>query len=132
VRRARGLADARRRDRKDQQLAGGQADGKQVVVIVPIDLILGEQSGIVRNRLTAVEMEYFEPCRSTHRNQLARGGHCHVGKAPDSNSRHIETGAIRAQVSGAIRSVGRKLRRRGRLRGFVSFVRGKDDGHVIP
>jgi len=59
-RRARGLAEARRSNRKYEQLSGGPADGIQVIVVVPenlADVVCREPSGVVRNRITSIEMK---------------------------------------------------------------------------
>ena len=58
--RAGSLTYAGRRNRIHEQLSRKLADGIEVIVVVPIDLIdliLVKQIGIVRERLASVEME---------------------------------------------------------------------------
>lgn len=67
VRRARRLADAGGRDREHEELTCGAADGVEVVVVVPenlINFISRDQPGVVCDRISAVEMEYLQPAGS--------------------------------------------------------------------
>jgi hypothetical protein len=66
------LAEAGWSDGKDKELAG--ADGVQVVGVVPeelVDLVVGEQTGIVCDRIAAVEMEDLQSSRSADCKQFA-------------------------------------------------------------
>jgi len=52
----------RRSNGKDKQLTRGLANGIQMVVVVPehlIHAIRGKQSGVVRDRVRAIEVEYL-------------------------------------------------------------------------
>src|ERR1700693_4592073 len=89
-RRARGLAEARRSNRKYEQLSGGPADGIQVIVVVPeelIDLVVREPAGIGCNRITSVEMENLQSSRPANSEQLARWGHRNIGNVLDRSFR---------------------------------------------
>src|ERR1700721_2598602 len=98
VGRAWGLGDPGRGHGEYEELAGGVADGVEVIVLVPVHLIYlipDDQTGVVRDGITTVEVEYLAARWSGYGQELARRGHFHIRKAVDRNRRHIRKGAFR-------------------------------------
>ena len=74
VRGSGGLAVVRRSHCKYKQLPRGLADGVEMVVMVPkhtIDLVGGKQSGIARDRIRTIEMEYLQASCPRYGQELA-------------------------------------------------------------